>query len=85
MYRHLSIDIIGDEQDDAKSSNDTSPLHGTRNASVEKSLQHFFQPEEREIRCEKCPNGTHALQTLRILSRYVPIRDRFHVGFPKIE
>jgi len=60
MYRHLSIDIIT-EKDGAGKSKDT--------ASVETSLAHFFQPEDREIKCEKCEEGTHAEQTLKILSR----------------
>lgn len=66
MYRHLSIDIDGDE----KMSSDGT-VQEISKASVEKSLGHFFQPEVREIKCEKCTDGTHAQQTLRILSRYV--------------
>jgi uncharacterized UBP type Zn finger protein len=62
IYRHLSIDIINGE--DGK---DGIGVKG----SVEKSLEHFFQPETREIKCEKCEDGVDASQTLRILSRYV--------------
>lgn len=61
MYRNLSIDIVTPE------SNDDVKLK----ASVEAGLAHFFQPETREIKCEKCESGTHASQTLTILSRYV--------------
>jgi hypothetical protein len=70
IYRHLSIDIIngdaGKEGVDVK-------------GSVEKSLAHFFQPETREIKCEKCEDGVDASQTLRILSRYVGILHRVHL------
>lgn len=55
MYRCLSVDIIAD------------PTSG--NASLECCLSGFFAPEEREIKCEKCSEGTHATQTLRIVSR----------------
>lgn len=58
MYRHLSLDIGHEEgsKEDAQ-------------VSVEKSLKLFFQPEEREINCEKCDDGKTASQTLRLLSR----------------
>jgi hypothetical protein len=69
IYRHLSIDIING--DDGKAGVDVK-------GSVEKSLDHFFQPETREIKCEKCDDGVEASQTLRILSRYVGILDRLH-------
>lgn len=59
MYRNLSIDIIHTE-----GSGEENPK-----ASVEAGLQHFFQPEIREINCEKCDEGTHAYQTLQIISR----------------
>jgi len=76
MYRHLSIDIVSDKEvDDSKSSSDapSTPPRKTAisKASVESSLAHFFQPEVREIKCEKCEEGTHAEQTLHILKRYV--------------
>lgn len=62
IYRHLSIDIV-----------DEAPTGGQGKdrpkASVETSLAHFFQPEEREIKCEKCNVGSHAQQTMRISSR----------------
>ena len=59
MYRHLSLDIgRGEEKNDEKTE-----------VSVEKSLNLFFQPEEREIKCEKCDEGKTASQTLRLLSR----------------
>jgi hypothetical protein len=62
IYRHLSIDIING--DDGKEGEDVK-------YSVEKSLAHFYQPETREIKCEKCDDGVDASQTIRILSRYV--------------
>lgn len=37
--------------------------------SVEQSLKQFFQPEIREIKCEKCESGTHAMQMTRVLSQ----------------
>jgi uncharacterized UBP type Zn finger protein len=49
-YRHLSIDIIKD----GGLSYDSAELTTLSEASVEKSLAHFFQPEVREIKCEKC-------------------------------
>lgn len=63
-YRHLSIDIISDgEAKDA-----SSPLSGDHcQISLEKSLAHFFQPETREVKCEQCSLGTHALQTIEVL------------------
>jgi hypothetical protein len=68
IYRHLSIDI---KNGDSKEGVDVK-------GSVEKSLAHFFQPETREIKCEKCDDGVEASQTLRILKRYVDIIDRLH-------
>lgn len=54
MYRHLSLDIISD--------------NGNEKVHIPVSLNHFFQPEIREIRCEKCTEGTHASQSQRIVS-----------------
>lgn len=58
IYRHLSIDIVSNEDENIKS-------------TVEQSLKQFFQPETREIKCEKCKDGVDAQQTIQILSRYV--------------
>jgi uncharacterized UBP type Zn finger protein len=62
MYRYLSIDIadISAEQDGEEV---------VEQRTVEKSLEQFFRPEEREIKCEKCSDGIRATQTLRVLSR----------------
>lgn len=68
MYRHLSIDIIADDEVSNLHSKDNEVLTVSK-ATVRKSLEHFFQPETREIKCEKCTDGTHAEQTLRILSQ----------------
>ena len=58
MYRYLSIDIADDSE------------QGTNHKrTVGKCLDHFFRPEERELKCEKCEEGTVATQTMRILSR----------------
>jgi uncharacterized UBP type Zn finger protein len=37
--------------------------------SVSKGLDRFFAPEKREVKCEKCKDGTTATQTLSVLSR----------------
>ena len=53
MYRHLSVDV-GEDSD---------------TWTVEKGLKQFFQPEKREVKCEKCQSGTTATQTMEVLSR----------------
>ena len=68
MYRHLSIDIISDDEVSNLDSNDNE-VTTVSIATVQKSLEHFFQPEVREIKCEKCVDGTHAEQTLQIISQ----------------
>ena len=55
LYRHLSIDV--GENDEGES------------WGVERSLEHFFQAEDREVNCEKCEEGTSATQTMEIISR----------------
>ena len=57
IYRHLSVDIMSD--------------NGNQMGSIANGLNHFFEPEVLEIRCEKCAQGSHAKRSLRILSRYV--------------
>eukprot|EP00977_Amphora_coffeiformis_P021438 scaffold9322_cov168-Amphora_coffeaeformis.AAC.12 len=57
IYRHLSVDIMSD--------------NGTQMGSITNGLNHFFESEVLEIRCEKCAQGSHAKRSLRILSRYV--------------
>lgn len=59
MYRHLSLDIPREG------------LPENADATVKKCLDDFFEPEELELKCEKCTEGTTASQTLRLLSRYV--------------
>ncbi|KAL7567704.1 hypothetical protein ACA910_012041 [Epithemia clementina (nom. ined.)] len=58
MYRHLSIDL--------PSSNNSNSLAA---AQIPSSLNDFFQPEVREIRCEQCAQGTHVRQTMQIVSK----------------
>lgn len=58
LYRHLSIEV--GQSDDEKEDSFT----------VNKSLDKFFVPETREVRCEKC-NCDTATQTTKVLSRYV--------------
>jgi len=72
VYRHLSIDIVSDDvatSSESTSSSSSPPV--VPKASVEESLRSFFKPEVREIKCEKCTDGTEASQTLRIISRYI--------------
>lgn len=59
MYRHLSVDVGDDSEHDPW--------------TVERSLQQFFQPEKRELKCEKCESGETATQTLEIISWSVTI------------
>ena len=54
MYRHLSVDVGDDSEHDPW--------------TVERSLKQFFQPEKRELKCEKCESGETATQTLYIIS-----------------
>jgi hypothetical protein len=61
MYRYMSIDIAH---------YDTEQEEGaTTKPTVEKCLEQFFRPEDREIKCEKCEDGAVATQTMRILSQ----------------
>lgn len=53
MYRHLSIDV-GDNPEEKW--------------TAEKGLQHFFQPEKLDIRCEECKSGLSATQTMEMTS-----------------
>jgi ubiquitin C-terminal hydrolase len=55
LYRHLSVDV-GEDTDG-------------ETWSVERSLQQFFQNEDREVKCEECESGTSATQTMEIISR----------------
>ena len=55
MYRHLSVDIGEDKESE-------------KPWSVEQSLQQFFQPEQRELKCEKCDEGKTATQKIEIIS-----------------
>ena len=52
LYRHLSIDVGGDD--------------GTW--SIAQGLSLFFEPEKREVKCEKCSEGKTATQTMKIIS-----------------
>jgi len=67
MYRHLSLDVGVDSESDKKDVNKDAPP--TPVWSIEKGLEHFFQPEKRDIKCEKCETGASATQTMQILSR----------------
>jgi len=54
MYRHLSVDVGEDSE--------------LEQSTVERSLTQFFQPEKRELKCEKCELGKTATQTMEIIS-----------------
>jgi len=54
MYRHLSVDV-GEDTDLDK-------------WTVKRSLKQFFQPEKRELKCEKCSEGKTATQKMEIIS-----------------
>jgi uncharacterized UBP type Zn finger protein len=60
LYRHLSLDVAGTSAEDEDA---------TIAGSIQTSLERFFQPEELEIKCEKCETGDRATQTLRIMSQ----------------
>lgn len=57
----MSIDIVNEH--------DVGEMTTVPTATVEAGLANFFQPETREIKCEKCEAGTHVTQHLRILDR----------------
>lgn len=57
MYRYLSVDI-------PQKDGNENPKR-----AVDKCLDAFFEPEDREIKCEKCEDGTVATQTMKVLSR----------------
>ncbi|KAG7370839.1 ubiquitin carboxyl-terminal hydrolase [Nitzschia inconspicua] len=61
MYKNLSLDITRPAAHDSES--------GFAQASVESCLSSFFQPELREINCEKCAEGRFATQQMKILSK----------------
>jgi uncharacterized UBP type Zn finger protein len=54
MYRHLSLDVGEDIENDSW--------------TVKRGLEQFFQPEKRELKCEKCSDGKTATQTIEIIS-----------------
>jgi ubiquitin C-terminal hydrolase len=61
MYRYLSIDIDGWDFD--------AQNPDASKASVDRCLELFFSPGDREIKCEKCEDGRIATQTMKILSQ----------------
>lgn len=74
MYRHLSVDVGEDSELDTW--------------TVERSLQQFFQPERRELKCERCESGETATQTLEIISwsvRFYIIKSTFHIMFDLLQ
>jgi uncharacterized UBP type Zn finger protein len=63
LYRYLSIDIVNGESAATPVSNGKP--------SVAKSLSHYFQPDVREVKCEKCSHGAHATESLFVSERCV--------------
>ena len=61
MYRHLSIEV-----DRHITPNDTEERPTW---SVNDGLEKFFQAEQRDVKCEKCEEGTTATQTLTVTSQ----------------
>jgi len=61
MYRHLSVSI---ENNNGNGNDDNNhPL------TIEQGISQFFRQEQREIKCEKCNDGTTATQSMSIVSR----------------
>ena len=61
MYRHLSIEV---------DRHITPPEVEVRPTwSVNDGLKRFFQAEQRDVKCEKCEEGTTATQTLVVSSQ----------------
>ena len=58
----MSVDIVTGKKEKGKE---------LPKASIDQSLAAFFEPETREIKCEKCEDGTHVTQTMKILKRWV--------------
>lgn len=63
MYRHLSV-VIEDHERNGDDDDNATPSSW----SIQRALERFFEPEKREIKCEKCKEGTSATQTMRIIS-----------------
>lgn len=57
MYRHLSIDI------GINRSSQDEPW------TILQGIDNFFKPEVRDIKCEKCKEGTSVTQTIAVTSR----------------
>ena len=66
MYRYLSVDI--DNATESAESKENLDVKKTKR-TVDKCLKAFFEPEDREIKCEKCEEGTVATQTLKVLNQ----------------
>jgi uncharacterized UBP type Zn finger protein len=62
MYRHLSIEVDRHEQKE----DEVRPKW-----TVTEGIEKFFQSDQREVKCEKCEEGTTATQTLSVKSRCV--------------
>ena len=55
LYRHMSVDI---------------PTETSAPPAISSCVADFFEPEIRELICEKCSEGREASQSLTIVSRY---------------
>ena len=61
MYRHLSVEVDRHETPDDAEERPTW--------SVNDGLEKFFQAEQRDVKCEKCEEGTTVTQTLVVTSQ----------------
>ena len=59
LYRHLSVEVGANQNQEGNE----------EQYSIGEGLQRFFQPEVREIQCEKCEEGKSVTQTMTIKSR----------------
>ena len=59
LYRHLSVEVGTNQNQEGEE----------EQWSIDEGLQRFFQPEVRDIQCEKCEEGKSVTQTMTIKSR----------------
>lgn len=65
MYRHLSIEV----EEPVRKGKDDDKEPETIKWTVQSGLQKFFEPEKRDIICERCSIGNTATQTLTVVNR----------------
>jgi hypothetical protein len=67
MYRHLSIEVEEPVVKVKEGDKEPETIHWT----VQNGLQKFFEPEKRDVICERCTVGTTATQTSTVVNRSV--------------